>query len=87
MEGGELRFDGIEPRSVGWQVNRFHIMPGKEFVRRADIGREIIQHYVNPQLHRIAFSQALETRHDVLGSFAFTDTTHQAIGMNTIEAM
>jgi len=87
MEGGKLRFDGIEPGSVGWQVNRFHIMPGKEFVRGTDIRREIIQHHVNPQLHRIAFSQASETGQDVLGGFAFTDTTHQAIGMDIIEAM
>ena len=86
-ERRKLRLNCVQPRGIRWCVDRLHVMPGKEGFGSTHIGREIVHHDINAQLHRIASPQAFETRRNVNTCFAFADTANQAVAMHIIKAM
>lgn len=62
-------------------------MSGKEFVSSTDVSREIVHHDIDAELNRITVPKALETDHNVLGSFALAHPSDQTITVYIIEAM
>lgn len=62
-------------------------MSGKEFVGSTDVSGEIIHHHIDAELHRITVPEALETDHNVFGSFALAHPSDQAITVYIIESM
>ncbi len=87
MKGGEFRFNRIEPRGLGRQVDRFHVMVREERLGRTDIRGQIIHHHIDANLDGIARPELGETGLDVVRRLALTDASDQAIGMHVIEAM
>ena len=85
MQGGELRLDGVEPGSVGGQVDGLHVVARKEIVGRPDIGRQVVHDDIDAQLHRIARPEMSETGHDVSRCFALAHSPDQAVGMDILE--
>ena len=59
----------------------------KVFFGGTHIGREIIHHDINSELHGIAGAEAFEANDDVFTRFPFMHTSDQTVGVNIIEAV
>lgn len=86
-EWRKLRLNRVQPRGFRGCVDCLHVLSGKERLGGTHIGREIVHHDINAELHWIASAEAFETRHNVKTRFAFAHTADQAVGMHIIKAM
>ena len=76
MKRREFRFNRIEPRSIGGDVDRFHVASWKVILGGPDIRRQIVHDHVNAYLDRVTGSQLGKTRLDVFSRFALADASH-----------
>lgn len=86
-ERRKFRLNRIQPRRARRGVDRFHVTSQKKCRGGTHIGREIVHHDINTELHWIARPKMFETRYNIITCFAFAHAADQAITMYIIKAM